>query len=121
MSEKVIEAAISGSEKWQASFNSGNSEACASCYEETAVMIATPFGEYVGKEKIKTFWEGLISQGYAEVEYIDREIEIVDEKSVIITAGWKMNKAKGVITKELWVLQDDGIALLREDHFEAQG
>jgi hypothetical protein len=30
-----------------------------------------------------------------------------------------MNKAKGVITKELWVVGDDGTAKLVEDHFEA--
>jgi hypothetical protein len=30
-----------------------------------------------------------------------------------------MNKAAGTITKELWVLQNDGRALLREDFFEA--
>ncbi|ESA32587.1 hypothetical protein N836_25055 [Leptolyngbya sp. Heron Island J] len=32
-----------------------------------------------------------------------------------------MNKAHGVIHKELWVLQVDGTAKLREDIFEAQG
>ena len=31
----------------------------------------------------------------------------------------KMNKAQGVIHKELWVLQSDGTAKLREDDFEA--
>jgi len=32
-----------------------------------------------------------------------------------------MNKAGGVIHKELWVLQEDGNAKLREDDFEAMG
>jgi hypothetical protein len=32
-----------------------------------------------------------------------------------------MNKASGVIHKELWVLQEDGAAKLREDDFEATG
>ncbi len=32
-----------------------------------------------------------------------------------------MNKASGVIHKELWVLQPDGTAKLREDYFEATG
>ena len=31
-----------------------------------------------------------------------------------------MGKAKGVIHKELWVIQNDGIAKLREDDFEAE-
>ena len=30
-----------------------------------------------------------------------------------------MNKAHGVIHRELWVLQEDGSAKLREDNFEA--
>ena len=32
-----------------------------------------------------------------------------------------MNKASGVIHKELWVIQEDGSAKLREDHFEVTG
>jgi len=32
-----------------------------------------------------------------------------------------MNKADGVIHKELWVLQADGTTKLREDDFEARG
>jgi len=31
-----------------------------------------------------------------------------------------MNNASGVVHKELWVLQADGNAKLREDDFEAQ-
>jgi hypothetical protein len=30
-----------------------------------------------------------------------------------------MNKASGVIHKEMWVLQQDGSVKLSEDHFEA--
>lgn len=121
MLKKIKEAAIAGSEKWKTSFNSGDGEACAKCYEEGAIMVATPFGEFIGKEKIAAFWVDLISQGFTDVVYIDRKIEIVDEKSAIISADWKMNKANDIITKELWVLQENGTALLREDHFEAQG
>jgi len=32
-----------------------------------------------------------------------------------------MNKTAGVIHKELWVLQADGSAKLRDDDFEANG
>ena len=32
-----------------------------------------------------------------------------------------MNKAQGIITKELWVLQEDGTAKLRLDLFEVLG
>ena len=30
-----------------------------------------------------------------------------------------MIKAKGVITKEVWVIQEDGTTKLSEDHFES--
>ena len=43
---------------------------------------------------------------------------MVNETSAILTAKWKMNNANGVIHKELWVLQEDGTAKLREDDFE---
>ena len=32
-----------------------------------------------------------------------------------------MNKAKGIVTKELWMLQTDGTVKLTEDHFEVTG
>ncbi|TDI78746.1 MAG: isochorismatase, partial [Betaproteobacteria bacterium] len=60
----------------------------------------------------------LINDGYSTVEYINPKINIVNETSAILTAKWKMNKANGVIHKELWVLQEDGTAKLREDDFE---
>ncbi|GJL79916.1 MAG: hypothetical protein NPINA01_29050 [Nitrospinaceae bacterium] len=48
-------------------------------------------------------------------------IEVIDGTSAILTSGWKMNKASGVIHKELWVIQQNGTAKLREDDFEASG
>lgn len=65
----------------------------------------------------------MVDDGFTQVDYVEpTEFEVVDEKSVVLKSHWKMNKAKGVITRELWVLQDDGLtAKLREDHFEAQG
>lgn len=37
------------------------------------------------------------------------------------TSGWAMNNAHGVITRELWVRQDDETIRLREDHVEELG
>ncbi|MEX2962938.1 nuclear transport factor 2 family protein [Microbulbifer sp. TYP-18] len=116
----VLHALKVASEKWKAAFNSGNAEGCASQYEADAVMTAKPFGEFRGTEEIKAFWQKLIDDGFCDVEYINPEIEVVDDNSAILSSGWKMNKAKGVITKELWVLQKDGTAKLRIDEFEAQ-
>ena len=83
-------------------------------------MIAIPFGSYRGRQEIEAFWQDIIDQGFADVSYIDPEIEPIDATSTVLSSSWKMNKAHGVITRELWVVQDDGSMLLREDHFEAQ-
>lgn len=82
-------------------------------------MVATPFGTFVGRAEIEAFWRNLIDGGFADVQYVDPKIEAIDDRSALLTSKWKMNKAHGVITRELWVLQADPTALLREDHFEA--
>ena len=120
MTSDLISRTIAGSEKWRDFFNRGEAAGCASMYEEDAQMVATPFGSYKGRQRIQAFWQDIIDQGFADVAYIDPEIEQVSEISTILTSGWKMNKAQGVITRELWVVQDDGSMLLREDHFEVR-
>ncbi|WP_062268535.1 nuclear transport factor 2 family protein [Endozoicomonas arenosclerae] len=118
----IVEAAVwKASEAWKNAFNSGNGRGCAAQYEADAVMHARPFGTFTGTAEITAFWEKLIADGFADVEYIEPQLEVVDEKSAILKSGWKMNNAGGVIHKELWVLQSDGRALLREDDFEAKG
>lgn len=121
MTQRIEEAVRAASAQWQASFNAGDAAGCASCYETEALMVATPFGEFKGRGEIEAFWTGLINDGFADVAYIDPKIEVIDGSSAIVSSEWTMNKAEGVITKELWVIQDDGSALLREDHFEATG
>jgi len=83
-------------------------------------MHARPFGIFTGTEEIRAFWQQLIDGGYSDVEYIDPELKAVDDSSALLTSEWKMNKASGVIHRELWVLQEDGTAKLREDDFEAR-
>ena len=117
----VLDALKQASEKWKTAFNSGDAEGCAAQYESDAVMTAKPFGTFKGTEEIRAFWQKLIDDGFSDVEYIDPKIDIVDEGSAVLSSGWKMNNASGVITKELWVLQSDGTAKLRIDEFEAQG
>ncbi len=117
----IIEAVKIASKKWKDGFNSGKAAQCAEQYEGTAVMKAEPFGTYKGTEEIQGFWQKLIDDGFKDVEYIEPKIEAIDDKSAILASGWKMNNAQGVIHKELWVLQEDGTAKLREDHFEAEG
>ena len=117
----VLEATQKASEQWKSAFNSGNAAGCADQYEANAVMHARPFGTFTGTAEIQAFWQKLIDDGFADVEYVDPQIEVVDGASAILTSHWKMNKARGVIHQELWVLQADGTAKLREDDFEAKG
>ncbi len=117
----VLQAIIQASNQWKFAFNSGDAEACTTYYEKTAKMHAEPFGIFSGRDEIQGFWQKLIDDGFSDVEYIDPNIKIINDTSGILTAGWRMNKAVGVIHKELWVIQNDGTAKLRDDHFEAKG
>ena len=118
---KVKKAVWAASASWTEGFNAGNAKQCADAYEPHAEMIAKPFGRFVGTDAIQGFWQNLIDQGFSNVKYIDPQIEVISSRAAIITSSWSMNKAKGIITKELWVLQDDGTAKLRIDLFEVQG
>lgn len=121
MTQPVEKAVQTASSKWKAAFNAGDAAGCASCYEPDATMVAQPFGTFNGRKEIEAFWSKLIGDGFTDVDYVDPEIEIIDETSARLRSAWTMNKAHGVITKEVWVVQDTGEALLREDHFEARG
>ncbi len=117
---RVLQAVNEASARWKAAFNRGDYVGCAAQYEVDAVMNAMPFGQFVGREAIQGFWQQLIADGFSGVDYVEPSIEVLDENSAVLKSGWKMNKAAGVITNELWVLQNDGTAKLREDDFEAQ-
>ena len=117
----VIKAIEEASERWVRAFNSGDAAGCAAQYEASAIMKAEPFGTFEGTEEIQQFWQKLVDDGFSDVEYLDPKIEVVDQHSAILSSGWKMNLAQGIIHRELWVIQDDGSAKLREDHFEAKG
>ncbi|WP_039017040.1 YybH family protein [Halocynthiibacter namhaensis] len=121
MTTKIEIAATAKLSQWKEAFNTGNAAGCAACYEENALMVATPFGEFNGRAEIQAFWADLIAKGFADVAYSDMKVEVLNENEAVISASWTMNNAKGIITREHWVMQADGSALLREDHFEAQG
>lgn len=116
--EVVLAAVQLASQKWQNAFNAADAAGCASAYEQNAVMNVKSFGTFTGRAEIESFWMKIIADGFADVEYIDTKIEVLDEKTALLSSKWKMNNAHGVITKELWVIQSDGLALLREDDFE---
>lgn len=115
----LLSALDVASSAWKSAFNAGDAAGCANQYEDNAIMRADPFGTFTGREQIQAFWQKLIDQGYTDVSYVEPRIEVIDCSSALLKSGWKMNKASGVIHKELWVLQPDGTVKLREDHFEA--
>ena len=117
----LLTAVNEASARWQMAFNTGDAAGCAAQYEVSATMQAMPFGTFTGRDEIQSFWQNLIDNGFSDVEYIEPNIEVIDETMAVLTAQWKMNKAYGVIHKEVWVLQADGTAKLREDRFEAKG
>ncbi|MCV0429456.1 MAG: nuclear transport factor 2 family protein [Roseibium sp.] len=121
MTTEIEAAALEKLSNWKSAFNTGNAAGCAACYEEDALMVATPFGEFKGRAAIQAFWADLIEKGFADVAYKDAKVDVLNDKEAIISASWSMNNTHGIITKEHWVLQDDGTALLREDRFEVQG
>lgn len=119
--ERLAQAVIAASERWKAAFNSGNAQGAAAAYEQNARMVAKPLADVTGRDAIEAFWADLIAKGFAEVEYVEPELTLVDAESARLASGWRMNNAQGVITNELWRLQADGTALLAEDEFEVRG
>ena len=97
----IYRAVWQASEDWQRAFNRGDAAACASHYEEAAVMRAAPFGTFIGKPAIEGFWQQLIDDGLSDVRYIDPRIIIIDKDSAVLTANWRMNKATGFVFCEL--------------------
>jgi len=116
--QKLKAAVWRASYGWVAAFNSGSAQGAAEFYEDDALMVVKPFGEYRGKVVIQAFWEDLIAKGFADVEYIEPVLTVLSPTEARIASKWRMNAAKSVITNEYWVLQPDGSAKLREDHFE---
>ncbi|MEH6528239.1 MAG: nuclear transport factor 2 family protein [Sneathiella sp.] len=115
---KIQVAVATASKAWKDAFNAGDAAGAAALYEDDAVMVVKPFGTFKGKEQIHAFWTDLVSKGFDDVVYSKTVTTVLDGKSARVAADWKMNKASGVITNELWVVQSDGRALLREDYFE---
>jgi len=113
-------AVATASRTWRDAFNAGDAAAAAELYEENAIMVVKPFGTFKGRKAIQAFWTDIIAKGFDDVVYRNTVTTILDPSltSARVSADWKMNNAHGVITNEHWVLQSDGRALLREDHFE---
>lgn len=118
---QVLEACKQGINAWQKAFNSQDAKGCADQYVENCVMEARPFGTFEGREAIQAFWQGIMDQGFRDVDYTDIKWEEHPEGGYFLTASWTMNKAFGVVHHEHWVVQEDGKARLVSDDFEVQG
>lgn len=118
MSEAMmLQACQEASLTWLTAFNQQDAEGCAAQYSEDSVMHARPFGVYQGRRAIAEFWQSLMDNGYRQVTYSN--VQWVPTKDgYVLTAHWNMNKAFGVIHKELWVIEKDGKARLKSDDFE---
>lgn len=121
MSQLVLAACQAGIDAWKQAFNSQDAKGCAAQYQEGTRMLAKPFGTFEGREQIQAFWQDIIDQGFNDVSYTETAWEQVDDNSYILTSKWTMNKAFGVVHKEVWTMQEDGKARLTYDEFEVQG
>lgn len=84
-------------------------------------MVAKPFGTFEGREAIEAFWQGIMDQGFADVDYTNVKWIKENDTGYILNANWTMNKAFGVVHKELWEMQEDGLSRLTYDEFEVLG
>ncbi|CAM3734912.1 YybH family protein [Parendozoicomonas haliclonae] len=117
----VLELCQEGIAAWQQAFNRQDAAGCAAQYKEGTKMHAQPFGDFEGREAIQAFWQNIMDQGFADVDYTDVKWEQVDDNGYLLSASWTMNKAYGVVHREHWAIDDDGKARLVSDHFEVQG
>jgi len=116
-----LQACQQGIANWQKAFNQQDAKGCAQTYASDTVMQAKPFGTFTGREAIQAFWQQIMDQGFADVDYQNTTWEQKDELSWILRSEWTMNKAYGVVHEEIWTVQADGTALLTSDEFEVLG
>lgn len=119
--EELLRRCKDGIKKWQIAFNNQDAAGCAAQYMQDTVMHARPFGTFNGREEVQAFWQNIIDQGFADVEYDNVKWKPAEDEGYILTSNWQMNKAFGVVHHEHWVLDSDGEARLISDDFEVQG
>lgn len=118
--EKIVEdEVLKRSKRWIASFNSRDVDACVAGYKESAVMNAKPMGVFTGLKEIEGFWRPFIESGARDLVYQNIKLEIVDNKTALLSADWSMNVGRGIITMEKWV-KSDGNWFLERDDFEVK-
>ena len=117
MSQSIRQSVMHASQQWIANFNQGNIQACIDRYTVNASMQVSPFGRFQGIGAIGEFWHGFAQHKPGELVYRNVEIKVLNPKAAILSANFSMNIVSGFISKELWVLADDGQWYLEEDDF----
>ena len=121
MDQTILQRCEAGIEAWKTAFNNQDAAGCAAQYEENAEMRAKPFGTFNGREAIQAFWQNIIDQGFAEVEYSNVKWQAIGDDGYLLSSEWTMNKAFGFVHREHWKIQADGTARLHDDEVEVQG
>ena len=121
LDKEQLDVCQQGIAAWQFAFNKQDAAGCAAQYTKNSVMDARPFGTFKGRDAIQSFWQGIMDQGFADVNYADVKWEKAQGPGFVLTSSWTMNKAFGVVHKEHWVIESDGKARLLSDDFEIQG
>lgn len=118
--DKIRKEVLKSSQNWIVNFNNGDARACIDAYTIDAVLYAKPFGTFRGIQEIESFWKPFIETGAGDLEYSNVSVAIENETTVLLTADWKMNVGRGIITMERWVKRGEGKWLLEFDDFEVQ-
>ncbi|MFA0086539.1 isochorismatase [Vibrio sp. 10N.286.49.C2] len=118
---QVLDACKQGIARWKQAFNTQDAQGCAEQYNQHCVMQARPFGTFEGRDAIQAFWQNIMDQGFKDVDYTETQWEAHGDNGYVLTSKWTMNKAFGVVHRELWVVGQDGLARLDSDDFEVQG
>lgn len=109
--------ALTSSQRWIRAFNRGEVDECADTYTEDALLEAKPFGTFVGREAIRSFWAELVVKGARELSYDRIQVVQFDVNTVHVSAQWRMNIGGGFISLERWENRG-GRWMLAEDRFE---
>ncbi len=115
---KAEREVLKASNTWIKRFNQGDVDYCVSAYTKNASMTAKPFGTFIGRAKIDKFWRPFVKKGASFLVYRNTIVKQINPTTVHLSSDWSMNVGEGIITKEEWVKEKDGIWRLNDDHFE---
>ncbi|MCR9122148.1 MAG: alpha/beta fold hydrolase [Phyllobacteriaceae bacterium] len=115
--EKARNLAIKARNGWADAINAGDADAAADFYAPNAIVKAGRFGMLTGRPALRNFWAEMIEQGATDARLFDTSVRVIDESTVGITSGWRMNVGEGRITTEIWRILPDDTAVLRRGEF----